>query len=336
MNSRERISAIVDGQPVDRCGYWTGYPHADMWPKLLTHLGCATPEEAYRILGDDVRWIPVWQQALHPDGCFAACETEADVAAAFQWPDPDDFDLTPQLDALRQAEGYYRLSGNLSMFFHWNCFSGFGGMQEYFIRMYTHPQVVHAVTRRANDYYLKLNRRFFGLAGGNMEAFKISHDFGTQQDVMMSPAMFEEFVFPYLKQQIDLGHEYGYPVLLHCCGAIRRILPRLIELGIDLLHPIQACAAGMDAESLVGLKGKVTFVGGIDTQRLLVNGTPSEVEEEVRRVARTLGPLVISPSHEALLPDVPPENVVAMARAARTTGPCRCPVCGAIPQDYSA
>ena len=90
-----------------------------------------------------------------------------------------------------------------------------------------------------------------------------------------------------------------------------------MEFGIDLLHPIQACAVGMDADSLAELKGKVAFVGGIDTQYLLVKGTPSEVEEEVRRVARVLGPLVISPSHEALLPDVPSENVVAMARAVK-------------------
>jgi uroporphyrinogen decarboxylase len=150
-----------------------------------------------------------------------------------------------------------------------------------------------------------------------MEAFKISHDFGTQRDIMLSPETFEEYVFPYLKEQIDLGHEYGYHVCLHCCGAIRKILPRLLQLGIDLLHPIQALAAGMDAESLTALKGEVTFVGGIDTQDLLVNGTPAQVEEEVRRVARLLGPLVISPSHEALLPDVPPENVAAMARAAK-------------------
>ncbi len=64
------------------------------------------------------------------------------------------------------------------------------------------------------------------------------------------------------------------------------------------------------------MNGKVTFIGGIDVQDLLVNATPAQVEEEVRRVARLLGPLVISPSHKALLPDVPPENVAAMARAA--------------------
>jgi uroporphyrinogen decarboxylase len=321
MTGKERVTAIVEGRPVDRCGYWTGNPHADSWPKLFEHLGCRTPEEVYRKLGDDIRWIPVGQQELHANSCFAPCATEADVDGAFRWPDPDEFDFTPWLNALQAAEGYYRISGNLSMFFHWNCFSGFGGMQEYFIRMYTHPEVVHAVTRRANDYYLKLNRRFFSRAGNTMEALMISHDFGTQQDVMMSPLMFEEFVFPYLKAQIDLAHDYGYHVCLHCCGAIRRILPRLLEMGIDILHPIQACAEGMDAASLAELKGKVAFVGGIDTQSLLVKGTPAEVEAEVRRVARLLGPLVISPSHEALLPDVPPANVKAMARAARVA--CR-------------
>ncbi len=315
MTGKERVMAICEGRPVDRCGYWTGSPHSDSWPRLYEYFDCNAPEALYRKLGDDIRWIPVGQQALHANGCFAECETEADVDRIFQWPDPGEIDFSPWLEELKKAEGYYRLSGNLSMFFHDNCFRGFGGMQDYFIMMYTHPEVVHAVTRRANDYYLKLNRRFFELAGDSMEAYKISHDFGTQRDVMMSPEMFEEFVFPYLKEQIDLGHKYGYHVLMHCCGAIRKILPRLLELGIDLLHPIQARADGMDAESLVPLKGKVTFVGGIDTQELLVNGSPAEVEREVRRVISVLGPLVISPSHEALLPNVPPENVEAMARA---------------------
>ena len=74
----------------------------------------------------------------------------------------------------------------------------------------------------------------------------------------------------------------------------------------------------MDAETLArDLKGRIAFLGGIDTQALLVNATPEEVKEEVRRVKKLLGPrLIVSPSHEALLPNVPPENVQAMAEAA--------------------
>lgn len=317
MNGNERVKAIVDRKPADRNAYWTGRPHGDAVPKLLAYFQCKDLEELYRALGDDVRWIPVWNQPLEPRGAFATCETEADVERAFTWPNPDEFDLAPFLDELKRAKGYYRFSGNLSMFWHGNGFNGFGGMQAYFEKMCTHPEVVHAVHRRANDYYLRLNRRFFRLAGATLEAYKVSHDLGTQLNLMMSPAMLDEFVFPYIKEEVDLAHEFGHKALLHCCGAIRPILPRIIEIGVDLLHPIQAEAAGMDAESLVPFKDQLTFVGGISMQKLLVQGTPKQIRAEVFRVAKLLGPLVISPSHEALLPDAPPENVDALARAAR-------------------
>ena len=74
----------------------------------------------------------------------------------------------------------------------------------------------------------------------------------------------------------------------------------------------------MDAETLSNnFKGRIAFLGGIDTQQLLANGTPEMVRREVRRVRELLGPnLIISPSHEAILPDVPPQNIEAMAAAA--------------------
>ncbi len=75
----------------------------------------------------------------------------------------------------------------------------------------------------------------------------------------------------------------------------------------------------MDAEYLAQeYRGKLAFVGGLDTQQLLIKLTPPAIKEEVRRLKRVLGPnLIVSPSHEAILPDVPFENVVAMAEAAR-------------------
>ena len=74
----------------------------------------------------------------------------------------------------------------------------------------------------------------------------------------------------------------------------------------------------MDAETLArDFKGKIAFLGGLDTQRVLNQGTPAEVRAEVRRIKQVLGPcLIVSPSHEAILPDVPPQNVAAMAEAA--------------------
>ncbi|MCP4337648.1 MAG: hypothetical protein GY799_01885, partial [Desulfobulbaceae bacterium] len=77
-------------------------------------------------------------------------------------------------------------------------------------------------------------------------------------------------------------------------------------------------ATNMEAETLAReFKGRISFMGGIDTQDLLVNGSPDEIEADVRRVKAALDPrLIVSPSHEAVLPNVPPENVEAMARAA--------------------
>jgi uroporphyrinogen decarboxylase len=75
-------------------------------------------------------------------------------------------------------------------------------------------------------------------------------------------------------------------------------------------------AKNMDAQSLRQYNGKVVFMGGVDTQRILPFGTPEEVREEVRRLRNLFGPnYIVSPSHETLLPNVPPENVAAMVDA---------------------
>ena len=107
-------------------------------------------------------------------------------------------------------------------------------------------------------------------------------------------------------------------MLLHSCGSIERSIPRLIDAGVDALHPIQALAANMDAETLSRkYNGKIVFVGGVDTQHLLPFGTPQEVRDEVRRLRDLFGEnYVVSPSHESILPGVSPDNLRAMAEAA--------------------
>jgi uroporphyrinogen decarboxylase len=135
---------------------------------------------------------------------------------------------------------------------------------------------------------------------------------------MISPALFDEFVLPWFRKLTGQALRRGYQVILHSCGSIHRVIPRLIEAGVNCLHPIQARAAKMDALTLArDFKGKIAFLGGLDTQRVLNLGTPAEVKAEVRRIKQVLGPcLIVSPSHEAILPDVPPRNVAAMAEAA--------------------
>ena len=220
------------------------------------------------------------------------------------------------LAALRSAGDYYRASGMWTCFYH-NLMDLFG-MEQYMMKMYTHPAVVHAVTDRVCSFYYEANERFFALAGDLVDGFFFGNDFGTQRGLICGPKQFDEFILPWFQRFTDQAHRYRYQVILHSCGSIYRMLPTLIAAGVECLHPLQARATNMDAETLSReFNGQVTFLGGIDTQYLLPYGSPEDVKADVRRVRDLLGPhVIISPSHEAVLPDVPPRNVEAMAVAA--------------------
>jgi uroporphyrinogen decarboxylase len=335
MTGREIVSGIIAGRPVARTGFWLGNPHPETWPLLHAYFGTASEEDLRRKLGDDFRWIsPQVHVPSYRDprgrGLFDAAEFKrfhgqagplagAEAAAeveAFDWPDPDYLDFTDCLAELRAAGPYYRASGFWAPFFH-NVMDLFG-MEAYFIKMQTHPEVVQAVTARVCEFYLEANRRFFAAAGPLMDGYFFGNDFGTQIDCLIGPRHFDAFVLPWFRRLTDQAHAAGYQVILHSCGSIYRVIPRLIEAGVECLHPLQARAGRMEAERLAAeFGGRIAFLGGVDTQELLVHGTPEAVRAEVRRLRGLFGPgWICSPSHEALLPNVPPRNVAAMAEAA--------------------
>lgn len=336
MNSRERIRALIAGETADRCGFWLGNPYADTWPILHKYFGTNTEEAVRQKLGDDYRWIsPQFFLSTYQDfddkkgmfgervergkheavGPLTECENISEVES-FPWPTPDFLNFDACLETLRNAGNVYRASGFWTPFYH-NVMDllGMGG---YLIKMYTHPEVVHAVTDHVCEFYYEANERFFEVAGDLVDGFFFGNDFGTQRDLILGPRHFDEFIMPWFRKFIQLAHDHGYQVILHSCGAIHKVIDRLIEAGVDCLHPLQARAAQMDAETLAkDFKGQIAFMGGIDTQELLIHGSPAEVKEDVHRVKELLGPrLIVSPSHEAVLPDVPPENMEAMAEAA--------------------
>jgi uroporphyrinogen decarboxylase len=335
MNSRQRIKAIIAGEPTDRCGFWMGNPDAATWPIYHHYFGTRTEEELRQKLGDDLRWIcpqffPDVYQDPHGHALFTAglekkrhgqagpladCEDVREVDA-YPWPNPDYLHFDTCLAALRVAGDVYRASGFWTCFYH-NVMDLFG-MENYMVKMYTHPEVVQAVTDRVCGFYYEANERFFAVAKDEVDGFFFGNDFGTQLDLICGPEQFDQFIMPWFGRFTQQAHQHGYQAILHSCGAIHKVIDRLIDAGVDCLHPLQALAANMDAETLArDFKGRITFMGGVDTQQLLVHATPDEVRAEVLRIRKLLGPrLIVSPSHEALLPNVPPENVQAMAEAA--------------------
>jgi uroporphyrinogen decarboxylase len=335
MNRRERVRTIISGKPADRCGFWLGNPHGDTWPIYYQYFGTTDQREIRRRLGDDYLWIcpelipgsyrhpagkPMFGTGVKKTrhgapGPFADCEDVREVEE-YEWPKAVYIDFNPSLEVLRGAGDLYRASGMWTPFYH-NVMDLFG-MENYLTKMYTHPEVVLAVTDKVCEFYYEANERYYALAGDLIDGYFFGNDFGTQLDLIVGPKLFDKFILPWFQRFTDQAHRHGYQVILHSCGSIYRVIDRLIAAGVECLHPLQALARNMDAGYLAEhFKGRIAFLGGIDTQDLLVHGTPEQIKADVRRVKALLGPcLIISPSHEALLPNVPPENVVAMAEAA--------------------
>jgi uroporphyrinogen decarboxylase len=335
LNSRELVRSIIARKPAPRCGFWLGNPHPDTWPLYHRYFGTKSEEELRQKLGDDFRWITPQYFAStyrHPEGKgifdlhktkkshgeagpLAGCETISQLEE-YDWPDPGFLDFSECIKTLENTGDYYRASGFWAPFFH--DVMDLLGMENYMAKMYTHPEVVDAVTERVCNFYLEANERFYGKARNLVDGYFFGNDFGTQLGLMISPAHFQRFILPWLLKFTAQAHGHGLQVILHSCGSVYNVIHSLIEAGVDCLHPLQARAQNMDAQTLAkNFKGKIAFLGGIDTQVLLVNATPEQVKAEVLRVKELLGPdLIISPSHEAILPNVSPQNIVAMSEAA--------------------
>jgi uroporphyrinogen decarboxylase len=184
--------------------------------------------------------------------------------------------------------------------------------------MYTNPKVVECLTEKIVDFYVEANEKFFSELGDGADTFFFGNDFGTQLDLLISVEMWEKFILPGFKRLINVGKKYNKKIMLHSCGAISKVIPTLINAGIDALHPLQALAVGMEPKKLYNEFGNhIAFMGGLDTQDLLVNATPEKIKSVVRELKKDLGRnYIVSPSHECLLPNVPLENVEAMVEAA--------------------
>ena len=334
MAAREKIKAILTKKG-GAGEFWTGHPNDKTVPLYAKEWGIEPDREAiYSFLGDGCRWFMADAGYRHPEGLppfapsageerdraesryvFAGAETVADIEK-FNWPDAKYLDFADVYAQIGKFQDKMVFTGMWCPFFH--VVADLFGMENYFIKMHENPAVVEAATERAVSFYVEANEIFFSGLGDRADVMFFGNDFGTQLDLFISPEHFKRFVLPYFKRIIGVGKKHGKIVMLHSCGSIYRIIPYLIEAGVDALHPIQAQAAGMGAENLAQYKRDLAFVGGIDAQSFFVNSAPEQIKAEVRRVRKLLEPsIIISPSHEEILPNVPAANVLAMVEAAR-------------------
>ncbi len=337
MNSIERFYATINREKTDRPAAWLGMPDIHAQPALFAHYGVQNLHELKLAIGDDFYAVEVpyqspvsnaifaafdWyrdgavdseERTLTSDGCFKDAEEIEDLSF-FDWPDPAKY-IDPE-ECRRRVEMAPKDKVVLGMMWsaHFQDACASFGMETALMNMIANPEIYEAVDQKILDFYLKANEIFYEATKGKLHAVLIGNDLGSQRGLMISPDMVRRFVIPGCKKLVEQAHSYGLKVFYHSCGSIIDVIPDLIEAGVDAIHPIQALAAGMDAKNLKNqFEGRVSFCGGVDTQDLLVNGSPQQVREKVREL-RTLFPtgLILSPSHEAIMEDVPPENIRAL------------------------
>jgi len=337
MTSRERVLAAFAHVEPDIVPRWCG-ASPEFLAKARRQLNLPDDESFFVRIGDDFR--RVFARYVGPDFPLspgAVSRTIFGVERAglgygqplshplanatlreihdYPWPDPNWQDVSRiRADALAWNRQYAILGGDWSPF--WHDAIDLLGMENLYLKMFDEPEIVDAVLQHLVDYYAAVSQRIFDAAADVIDVFFIGNDFGSQNGPLLSPAQFERFMLPHLKRLIDLGHAYNLKVQLHCCGGFEPLISAMIAAGLDGLHAIQPCCAGMDLRTLKSRYGqKILFNGAIDSHHVLIKGTPDIVRQRTHEVLDIMAPgggYIAGASHDYILEETPVENVVAM------------------------
>ena len=338
MTSRERVLAAFAHEEPDIVPRWCG-ASVEFWAKAKDELGL--DDEGLRVrFGDDFRRVfasyavagqPLSEGAVsrtvfgvervglgygqplsHP---LADAVTVKDVHD-YPWPDPGCVDVSGvKEDAERYGREYAILGGDWSPY--WHDAIDLVGLENLYLKMYDDPGFVDALVGHIVDFYFESSRKVFDAAAEAIDIFFIGNDFGSQTGPLMGPEQFERYMLPHLSRLIDLGHDYGLLVQLHCCGGFEPLIRMMIDAGLDGLHAVQPSCHGMDLRALKrDYGGEVLLNGAIDSQHVLIDGeSPEFVRRKTFEVLDIMAPgggYVVGASHDSILEETPVENVLAM------------------------
>jgi len=351
MTSRERVMAALEHRRPDRPPM-NFYGTPEVWDKLKRHLRLETDEAVRRYLGSDMRyvapkyigpsgftgllgfhvpgkdvWGAVWEAVDVGSAVYnevvhhpLAAATGLDELRDHAWPKVDWFDvscLRDEIGRLNCTEEYaivYSM-GNL-IETAW----AMRGFEQFLMDLITAPEMAEFCLEKITTFLEELTARAIEAAGEDIDIIWSAGDIAGQHGMLFSPEHWRELVKPRHRRLIEPYRSMGLKTRYHTDGSVLPVIEDLIEMGLDLLDPIQPNTPGMAPENLVRLfGGRLAFYGGIDTQGLLPFGTPEQVEREALRYIETLGKnggYVLAASN-AIQPDVPVENILALFRTAR-------------------
>lgn len=236
-----------------------------------------------------------------------------------RWPSADWFDYSD----IREQCQKIRAKGNVVLYapFSFDFINNTArtrGMEQVLLDIGLRHPVFMELMRRRYEFHIEKDRRVFEAAKGLIDVYEACEDLGSQTGLIISPKTFDELFADYYKEVFTLAHKHGARTMMHICGGARALIPRLIEIGLDIYDVTQVSAEGMAIEGLQRDFGdKLNFAGSMCIQTILVKGTPEIVRNEVEKRLELFrdGGLILGPSH-AIQVNTPVENVLAMYRAA--------------------
>lgn len=242
----------------------------------------------------------------------------------YPWPNPDDPERFKELK--EEAEKLYR-ENRYSIVVDPTGSIPFGNAQNlrgfdvFLMDLILNQEFAEALMDVLLDFQVKLLTNLFKEIGSYIDIIKVADDLGTQSGPMLSPKLYRKLIKPRHRQLISFIKEStNAKILFHTDGGIYPFIEDLVEIGVDILNPIQVSARDMEPDRLKKEFGnQLCFCGGIDTQKILPHGTVKDVKEEVKRMTDILAPgggYILAPVHN-LQPDVPPENIYTMYKIAQ-------------------
>jgi len=291
MNDRENALEIIKHGNPDRITtyapcYGVSYFGAD-------HQGFECTETAYshnRPVGD--KWFDIWGTQWHkehpvvmgfPKGTPLA---EVSDLVGYQWPDPDDERICSKI--YEQAAGFQNPAEMILSGSHrdtlWEKSYMIVGMDNMMTYFYTEPDYAREILHNIMNFQLGIAKHYEKIG---VELVHLSDDMGTQSGLLLGEKIFNEFLYPEYKRLFDFYKSRDVLIMLHSCGHIEPLLESFIELGVNLLDPLQATANNL--ENVIEItQGRMALGGGISSS-LLMSGTPAEIRQTVKKTIKLLG-----------------------------------------------
>ncbi|MDD5658813.1 MAG: uroporphyrinogen decarboxylase family protein, partial [Actinomycetota bacterium] len=189
------------------------------------------------------------------------------------------------------------------------------GMDKLFMDLISNKKYAETLIGKIGQFMVEFNKTNLESIGKYIDLYGIWDDFADQQSLMISPEIWRKYYKKWYKSLITEAKRYNLLVCFHVCGSCIEIIPDLIELGVDILDPVQVSAKNMDLENLKNKFAKyICFHGGLDSQKFLPLAEPGIIKKEVKKIKKLFmgkGGIIIGPSHY-LTPDISIDNILAI------------------------